>query len=322
MNLTGLKRIQADSDAANSQLRERVDTLLRENSDLQNYASSTALSVDRLTDALTKAETEETRLKEKIQALSLSLADSNSSSQNLQDRIQQLQRSLDSTDGEKRLQQERANTIKENLKETKHENRVLSEKLELLQQTEAASDLRLRDFESQVKHVKILLQEREEREKRFLERVRTLEEEKDSLREQNISLQRLNSSYESEQRELQRSNVRVSKDVLALKKTMEKLQRERLEFEESYFETSQEKEILGRTLNEAVQENKGLREHVDTLKKMLTDAEDTHAKRYRKWKAPTNPKGAVSVYKSTCNNSFAGRITGASASAQIKLHFF
>ena len=78
---------------------------------------------------------------------------------------------------------------------------------------------------------------------------------------------------------MEKSNLRIGKDVQALKKTLDRLQRERLEFEESFFESNQEKEALNRTLSEAAKENVELKEKLDSLERALQEAEDRHTER-------------------------------------------
>lgn len=73
--------------------------------------------------------------------------------------------------------------------------------------------------------------------------------------------------------------MRIGKDVHALKKTLDRLQRERLEFEESFFESNQEKEALNRTLSEAAKENLELKERVESLEKELQLVQVKHTER-------------------------------------------
>ena len=79
------KLVQSEAEAENNTLKERLSGLLRTNQELENSNSSLKLAIQKLNSAVAKGEEEEGRLKEKIQALSVSLSESNSSSQNLQD---------------------------------------------------------------------------------------------------------------------------------------------------------------------------------------------------------------------------------------------
>ena len=85
------KRVQQDAEAENRELRERLSAALKANQELESNVSSLNLAIQKLNSAVSKGEEEETRLKEKVQALSVSLSESNCSSQNLQDHIAQLQ---------------------------------------------------------------------------------------------------------------------------------------------------------------------------------------------------------------------------------------
>ena len=166
------------------------------------------------------------------------------------------------------------------MKDCKNENRALAEKVEFLERTREDAELKINDFENQVKHVKVLLNQRQEREDELLGKLEELEEEANSLRSQNSSLSKVNSSFEAEKRDWEKNNLRIGKDVQALKKTLDKLQRERLEFEESFFESNQEREALNRTLGEAAKENIELKEKVDSLERALQETAVKHTERY------------------------------------------
>lgn len=169
--------------------------------------------------------------------------------------------------------------MKENLKESKNETRMLQDKSIFYERAGEDSALRICDFEKQLKHMKTVLQQRQEREEEFLVGLREFEEENTALKEQNNTLIRNNSSFDDEKRDLERSNIRVAKDVAALKKTMERLQKERLGFEESLYETSQEKNKINKTLGETQRENQQLREEVQTLHMIVQELEDKHTQR-------------------------------------------
>ena len=281
------KHVQYEMETENRGLKERTEALAKANLELENKVSSLNLASEKLNSAISKGETEETRLKEKIQALSVSLSESNRSSQNLQDHIYQLQRSLESAEGDKRLQKDRMRSLRETLNNCEKENRFLAEKIGFLEKTREDAEVRINDFENQVKHVKSLLMQRQEHEEDLLCKFQELEQERNYLQEQNSSLHKVNSSFDAEKKDLEKSNLRIGKDVHALKKSLDRLQRERLEFEESVFESSQENEILKRTLSETTKQNTELREQVDSLQRALHEVEARHAQRYFTFTIPS-----------------------------------
>lgn len=96
---------EAELDAEAGALQERAAELRRKLGESEDRCASLAVSEERLSASLARAEQQESRLREQIQQLSHSLGDSRSSGDGLQEQVSQLQRALTASEHDRRLLQ-------------------------------------------------------------------------------------------------------------------------------------------------------------------------------------------------------------------------
>lgn len=111
----------------------------------------------------------------------------------------------------------------------------------------ASLELQRGDAEGQLQQ----LQQRQEGEAMALRSVQKLQEERRLLQERLGSLQRALAQLEAEKRDLERSALQFDKDRVALRKTLDKVEREKLRSHEDTLRLNAERGRLDRTLTGA-----------------------------------------------------------------------
>ncbi|KAL5014044.1 hypothetical protein ScPMuIL_008314 [Solemya velum] len=229
------------------------------NSGFGDQGPSLQLTIDRLSTTLSKTEEEENQQKDKVQSLNMTLSDSNATINGLQDRIAQLQRGLTSSEHDRRILQERLDTTRIALGETKKENQAYSERLHLLQNDVGDNDVARAELEGQIRQTHSMLVKHQESEQEQNHRIQKLQQEKQNLQEQLVTLKRNSAELQTAKREMERSHIRQEKDKWHLKKHLIS--------------------SLDRSMQRFEDENGELAKHIQELQSQLAEAEQQHAQR-------------------------------------------
>lgn len=152
------------------------------------------------------------------------------------------------------------------------------EKVKQLQLELSDSELRRNELEGQVRNQQTLLVQRQEIEQEAMKRVSILTNEKQQLAEKLSAAHKQINGYELEKRETERSKMRLEKDKTALKKTLDRVEREKLQQVDELCKIV-DKTNVERQLQRLEEENIVLQHRVQELQAQLNEAENQHAQR-------------------------------------------
>uniref|UniRef100_K7FZ16 Ciliary rootlet coiled-coil, rootletin n=1 Tax=Pelodiscus sinensis TaxID=13735 RepID=K7FZ16_PELSI len=190
--------------------------------DSETKASALQLSVERLHLTLAKAEEGESALKDKVQGLCLSLSEINASAGTTQEKVLQLQKALMAGEHDRRVLQVGVAWVRAGVSHqpfhgaSQGAGRIAAPYLLLLPSPTT-------EQEAPVQASPPLLRQCQESEGAALRSLQKLQDDKRLLQERLGSLQRALAQLESEKRAAERSSLRLGKDNVALKKTLDKV---------------------------------------------------------------------------------------------------
>ena len=122
-----------------------------------------------------------------------------------------------------------------------------------------------------------LLVQRQESEQEAIQKIALLTTDKQALQERSNTLQRQMGNLDIEKREAERSKLRLEKDKNVLRKTLDKVERERV-FSEDMIRSWDRAEI-DRQFRRVDEENQSLMRQVENLQCVLNESEQQHAQR-------------------------------------------
>nr|XP_025036497.1 rootletin [Pelodiscus sinensis] len=187
--------------------------------DSETKASALQLSVERLHLTLAKAEEGESALKDKVQGLCLSLSEINASAGTTQEKVLQLQKALMAGEHDRRVLQTPLQTTPGPgpLPVRRAAAGPIRRTVAISPAPGCCAPPRLSPPPAQ------LLRQCQESEGAALRSLQKLQDDKRLLQERLGSLQRALAQLESEKRAAERSSLRLGKDNVALKKTLDKV---------------------------------------------------------------------------------------------------
>ncbi|CAF0803068.1 unnamed protein product [Rotaria sp. Silwood1] len=272
-----LNMILTDKDTEIQVHQERCETLIRQIQEREDKCQSLQLSVDRLSLTLAKAEEGESSLKTRVQSLNQTISQSNYQTADLQQKLGTIQNALQSSESERRVAQEKLEQARSQISELKKQNHELLERVHHLQNEVTDSDMRRHELENQLRNANTLLVQRQESEQEAIQKISLLTADKQALQEKNSLLQRQLGNLDIEKRDAERSKLRLEKDKCVLKKTLDKVERDRLITEDII--RSWDRAEIDRQFRRVEEENLALQRQVDNLQAILNESEHQHAQR-------------------------------------------
>ncbi|CAF5183418.1 unnamed protein product, partial [Rotaria magnacalcarata] len=161
--------------------------------------------------------------------------------------------------------------------ELKKQNHELLERVHHLQNEITDSDMRRHELENQLRNTNTLLVQRQESEQEAIQKISILAADRQAVQEKNALLQRQLGNLDLEKREAERSKLRLEKDKNVLKKTLDKVERERVVTEDII--RSWDRAEFDRQYRRIEEENLALHKQVEHLQAALNESEQQHAQR-------------------------------------------
>uniref|UniRef100_A0A8C7KRB4 Rootletin-like n=1 Tax=Oncorhynchus kisutch TaxID=8019 RepID=A0A8C7KRB4_ONCKI len=270
--LQRLKLSLGDREAENQATQERHDALVKQVS----CVASLQREVDRLSQALSKAQEGEVCLREKNQSLSQSLQEATVAHSATQGRLVALQKTLGLAEQDRRHLQERVDGARASLTDGKRGMTALTERVQSLQTELTQSDLRRGELEAELAHTQEALRQRSASLTEAQRSAQSAQTERVSAEERLRGLQRAVAVLETEKKDAERQAVRLEKDKNALRNTLDKVERQKLKTEEGSMRLSAEKGRLDRSLTTAEQELQDAQRQIALLQAQLAEMEQSH----------------------------------------------
>uniref|UniRef100_A0A673XCW3 Ciliary rootlet coiled-coil, rootletin n=1 Tax=Salmo trutta TaxID=8032 RepID=A0A673XCW3_SALTR len=230
--LQRLKLSLGDREAENQATQERHDALVKQVS----CVTSLQRELDRLSQALSKAQEGEVCLREKNQSLSQSLQEATVAHSATQGRLVALQKTLGLAEQDRRHLQVGGGGI--------------IDRTALHQRSDSLTEAQRSAQSAQTERV--------------------------SAEERLRGLQRAVAMLETEKKDAERQAVRLEKDKNALRNTLDKVERQKLKTEEGSMRLSAEKGRLDRSLTTAEQELQDAQRQIALLQAQLAEMEQSH----------------------------------------------
>ncbi|CAF4826729.1 unnamed protein product [Rotaria sp. Silwood1] len=272
-----LNMILTDKDTEIQVHQERCETLIKQIQDREEKCQSLQLSVDRLSLTLAKVEEGESSLKTRVQSLNQTLSQTNYQAADLQQKLGSLQSALQGSEADRRVLQDKLEQSRSQISELKKQNHELLERVHHLQNEVTDSDMRRHELENQLRNTNTLLVQRQESEQEAIQKISILTSDRQALQEKNALLQRQLGNLDLEKREAERSKLRLEKDKNVLKKTLDKVERERVVTEDIL--RSWDRAEFDRQFRRLEEENQALQKQVEHLQAALNESEQQHAQR-------------------------------------------
>ncbi|KAL1023371.1 hypothetical protein UPYG_G00039950 [Umbra pygmaea] len=272
------QRRAVELDGEVTVLGDRLVEQRRKLQDSEDQAAGLRVDQERLATALTHAETQEFRLKEQLQGLSSSLSDSSERTAALQEQSAQLQKALSISDQDRKTMQERLDKLRETLCDSKRQNHSLTQRLQKVQRAQDHAALQASELEKQNWTLMEALKQKQEAAAMAMQESNT--QQRDELQERLTGLHSTLKKMEGERAELDRAVTRLGKDKAALRKTLEKVELERIRREEEAVISEREKEQLGHTVHTLQQDINQQQLQMQTLQTQMSQLERAHAQRF------------------------------------------
>ncbi|CAF3320875.1 unnamed protein product [Rotaria socialis] len=272
-----LNMILTDKDTEIQVHQERCDTLIKQIQDREEKCQSLQLSVDRLSLTLAKIEEGESSLKTRVHSLNQTLSQTNYQAADLQQKLGGIQNALQGSEADRRILQDKLEQSRSQVCELKKQNHELLERVHHLQNEITDSDMRRHELENQLRNTNTLLVQRQESEQEAIQKISILAADKQAVQEKNALLQRQLGNLDLEKREAERSKLRLEKDKNVLKKTLDKVERERVVTEDIV--RSWDRAEFDRQYRRIEEENLALQKQVEHLQAALNESEQQHAQR-------------------------------------------
>ncbi|XP_032382850.1 rootletin [Etheostoma spectabile] len=270
----------AELDAEAGALQERLTELRRKLGESEDRGAALRVSEERLAMSLARAEQHESQLREQIHKLSNTLSDNRTSSGALQEQITQLQRALTASEQDRKLLQERLDKTRDTLSERKRLNYALTEQIQNLQRAQEDLELKYFELEKHSRTQKESLKQQQEAELQAQGSSQQLQREKEELQDKVNNLQSSLQKLQSEKAEMERVLTRLGKDKSALRKTLERVEMERLRREEEEaVSAAREKEQLEQTVCSLQQELAKKQDEEQAVQAKISQLEHSHAQR-------------------------------------------
>jgi rootletin len=138
-------------------------------------------------------------------------------------------------------------------------------------------NLRKKNFISFLICIFQLLVQRQESEQEAIQKISILTSDKQALQEKLALLQRQLGNLDIEKREAERSKLRLEKDKNVLKKTLDKVERDRVITEDII--RSWDRAEIDRQFRRVEDENQMLSRQIEQLQAVLNESEHQHAQR-------------------------------------------
>ncbi|XP_068447240.1 rootletin isoform X3 [Clinocottus analis] len=270
----------AELDAEAGALQERLTELRRRLSESEDQGAVLRVSEERLVTSLARAEQHESQLREEIHKLSNTLGDNRTSSGALQEQITQLQRALTASEQDRRLLQERLDQTQNALSDKKRLSHTLSEQTQNLQRVQEDLELQNSELEKHNRTLKESLKQQQDAEVQAQGSSQQLQREKEELQDKVTNLQSSLQKLQSERAEMERVLTRLGKDKSVLRKTLEKVEMERLRREEGEAAAAaRDREQLGRTVCCLKQELAEKQSELQAVQARASQLEHAHTQR-------------------------------------------
>ncbi|XP_034736357.1 rootletin [Etheostoma cragini] len=270
----------AELDAEAGALQERLTEVRRKLGESEDRGAALRVSEEKLAISLAQAEQHESHLREQIHKLSNTLSDNRTSSGALQEQITQLQRALTASEQDRKLLQERLDKTRDTLSERKKLNHALTEQIQNLQTAQEDLELKYFELEKHSRTQKESLKQQQEAVLQAQGSSQQLRREKEELQDKVNNLQSSLQKLQSERAEMERVLTRLGKDKSSLRKTLERVEMERLRREEEEAVlAAREKEQLEQTVCSLQQELAKKQDEEQAVQAQISQLEHSHAQR-------------------------------------------
>uniref|UniRef100_A0A8C6TTP2 Ciliary rootlet coiled-coil, rootletin family member 2 n=1 Tax=Neogobius melanostomus TaxID=47308 RepID=A0A8C6TTP2_9GOBI len=213
----------AELEAEAATLQHRLTELRRRLGESDDQCAALRLSEERLNTQLSRAETQETQLKEQVLKMSLSLKDSRGGTGALEEQIIQLQRALTASEQDRRTLQEHLDKTREALSESKKLNHSLTERTQSSQRSQEDTELKYSELEKLNNSLKEVSLKQQDADLDSQRRLQQLRHERKDLQENVKTLQDALQKVQRERAEMERAVSRLGKDKSALRKSLGKV---------------------------------------------------------------------------------------------------
>ncbi|XP_063747285.1 rootletin [Eleginops maclovinus] len=265
----------AELEAESGALQDRLTESRRKLGESEDRGATLRVSEERLVTSLARTEQHESQLREQLHKLSNSLSDNRISSGALQEQISQLQRALTASEQDRRLLQDRLDKTRDALSERKRMNHTLTEQNQSLRRAQDDLEIKCSELEKHNRALKESLKQQQEAELQSQQ----LQHDKQELQDKVTDLQSSLPKLQSDRAEMERVLTRLGKDKWALRKTLERVEMERLRVEEEAASAAREKEQLGQAVDSLEQELAERQAEVQTVQAQVSQLEHSHAQR-------------------------------------------
>lgn len=137
--------------------------------------------------------------------------------------------------------------------------------------------MRRHELENQLRNANTLLVQRQESEQEAIQKISILTADKQALQEKNTILHRQLNNLDLEKRDVELSKLRLEKDKHVLKKTLDKVERDRIITDDIL--RSWDRAEIDRQFRRIEEENLALQRQVEGLQSVLNESEHQHAQR-------------------------------------------
>ncbi|KAM9762981.1 uncharacterized protein crocc2 [Menidia menidia] len=243
-------------------LQERLKDMRRKLSKSENQCAVLRVSEERLATSLARAERHESQLREQNQKLSSTVCNNVTNAEGLQEQLTQLQTALTASEQDRRLLQEHLDKTRDALSEKKRQNHTLTAQSQNFQRAQEDLELKLSELE---KHNRTLRESLKQQQEAELQTSQQLQRDKEELQEKLCDLQSSLRKLQNERGALEKVLARIGKDKSALRKTLEKVEMERLRKEEEAAFAARERTLLEQRVCSLEQELAAKQEMLETM---------------------------------------------------------
>ncbi|CAM1323538.1 Uncharacterised protein at_DN2183 [Pycnogonum litorale] len=231
-DLNKVRMIVQDKNTEMKVLKERIESMNKNVSVLNDKNVSFQLTVDKLTTSLNKSTEGQNELQDKVMDLNKSLSETTSSSFDWQSKSQQLQSMLQNSERDRGTLHEQVEKSRRKIDELNDEKVRLTSEMGIFRRELSSKDEQVISVANRLESTNELLKEQRESEGGQHRKIQALHEE---IRNLQSKLSRLEDQLESTERDktlAQRMQSRLEKDRNSLKKALVQVEKDKISLEE------------------------------------------------------------------------------------------
>ncbi|CAH8510043.1 unnamed protein product [Dicrocoelium dendriticum] len=255
----------AELEKEKESLQKRLNKTMRQNTELDSRIYTMQAGSDEVASALNQANEKLNDLRDQLDQERSEQATLKQQLKEIREELEQTKKRELSSEQERRILQERLEVSRNSLNETKAQLQEALERLQDLQAERSDGTLRRAELETQLRQLTNASADQQQTNEDLQTRLTTISCENTALTERNAELLRQVNNLGLEKHELQSESKRLAKELNQLKKTIDRIDRERSwEQEQSSKMLIENKEHL-LTIRQLEEENLDLRRDVQKL---------------------------------------------------------